>query len=54
MIGYFMLLCVLAFVSLPSLHGYYACMVNWDEGALRGNNRQHFRKTFFPGRVFSA
>ena len=27
---------MLALVRQRSLHGYYACMVNWAKGALRG------------------
>ena len=37
-----------ALISMPSLHGYYACMVHWNRGALQGNCRQHLRKTLFP------
>ena len=43
---------VLAFVRLPSLHGYHACMVNRAKGALRGNCRLKHGKTFFPFMVF--
>ena len=31
---------MLALVGQPSLHGYYACMVFWDKGALWRNCRQ--------------
>ena len=31
----------------PSLHGYYACMVYWNEGALRRNCRLKQRETSF-------
>ena len=27
-------------VRLPSLHDYYACLVSWNKGALRGNCKQ--------------
>ena len=37
----------------PSLHGYDACMVYWNKGALRRNCRQkYFETSFFPYRVF--
>ena len=39
---------VLASVSLPSLHGYHVCMVNWANGGLWGNYRQKHGKTFSP------
>ena len=38
---------MLALVGQPSLHGYNACMVFWDKGALRRNCRQTKRKTSF-------
>ena len=38
---------MLASVGQPSLHGYYACMVYWDKGALRRNCRLKQRKTSF-------
>ena len=38
---------MLALVGQPSLHGYYACMVYWNKGALRRNCRQKQYKTFF-------
>ena len=45
--------CVLALVGRPSLHGYYACMVYWNKGALRRNCRQKYGETSFsPSRVF--
>ena len=44
---------VLALVGQPSLHGYYACMVFWDKGALRRNCRPKKSKTSFsPSWVF--
>ena len=37
----------------PSLHGSDACMIYWNNGALRRNCRQKFCKTSFsPSRVF--
>ena len=51
------MLCVLALVRLPSLHGYYAGMVYWENGALRGDYRHILCKTFFPsyiGKILGA
>ena len=42
------MVCVLALVRLPSLHGYYAGMVYWENGALRGDYRHILCKTFSP------
>ena len=44
-----------ALVGLPSLHGYYACMVYWTNGALRRNCRQKQRDetSFFSFMGFS-
>ena len=42
------MLYVVAFVRLHSLHGYNACMVCWASGALRGHCRQNISETFFP------
>ena len=36
-----------ALVGQPSLHGYYACMVYWNKGALQRNCRQKQYKTSF-------
>ena len=38
---------MLALVGQPSLHGYYACMVYWNKGALRRNCKQKQYKTSF-------
>ena len=38
---------MLASVGQPSLHGYYACMVYWNKGALRRNCRLKQRETSF-------
>ena len=38
---------VLTLVGQPSLHGYYACMVYWNKGALRRNCRLKKCKTSF-------
>ena len=44
---------MLALVRRPSLHGNYACMVYWTEGALRRICRQKYGETSFsPFRVF--
>ena len=44
---------MLALVGQPSLHGYYACMVYWNQGAPRRNCRQKRNKTSFsPFLVF--
>ena len=44
---------MLALVGQPSLHGYYACMVYWNQGAPRRNCRQKQNKTSFsPFLVF--
>ena len=44
---------MLALVRQPSLHGYYACMVFWNKGALRRNCRLTKSKTSFsPSWVF--
>ena len=44
---------MLASVGQPSLHGYYACMVYWNQGAPRRNCRQTQNKTSFsPFLVF--
>ena len=44
---------MLALVGQPSLRGYHACMVYWDNGAFRRNCRQKQCKTFFsPFLVF--
>ena len=46
---------MLASVGQPSLHGYYACMVCWNKGALQRNCRQKQNKTSFsPFWGFSA
>ena len=46
---------MLAFVGRPSLHGYYACMACWTEGALWRNCGQKQRKTSFsPLLVFCS
>ena len=40
-------------VGQPSLHGYYACMVYWNKGALWRNCRLKESKTpFSPVYVF--
>ena len=39
---------MLAFEGQPSHHGYYACMVYSNKGALRRNCRQKYGETFFP------
>ena len=39
------MLFVLAQVGLPSLHDNHACVVSWNEGALRGNCRRTHSKT---------
>ena len=45
--------CMLASVGRPSLHGYYACMVYWNKGALRRNCRQkQYKTSFSPSWVF--
>ena len=54
-LGFFRVLGVIPFVwcqklataGQPSLHGYYACMVFWAQGAFWRNCRQNIRKTFF-------
>ena len=38
---------MLDFVGQPSLRGYYACKVFWDQGALRRNCRRKKCKTSF-------
>ena len=38
---------MLALVGQPSLHGYYACMVYWNQGAPRRTCRQKQNKTSF-------
>ena len=38
---------LLASVGQPSLHGYYACMVYWNKGALRRNCRLKQHETSF-------
>ena len=38
---------MLALVGQPSLHGYYACMVYWNKGALWRNCRLKESKTSF-------
>ena len=38
---------MLASVGQPSLHGYYACMVFWNQGAPRRNCRQTNHETSF-------
>ena len=44
---------MLALVRQPSLHGYYACMVFWNKGALWRNCRLKKSKTSFsPSWVF--
>ena len=44
---------MLALAGQPSLHGYYACMVYWNQGAPRRNCRQKQNKTSFsPFLVF--
>ena len=44
---------MLALPGQPSLRGYYACMVCWNEGALRRNCMQkHGETPFSPLRVF--
>ena len=44
---------LLALVGRPSLHGDYACMVYWTQGAPRRNCRQIYGETSFsPFRVF--
>ena len=44
---------MLALVGQPSLHGYYACMVYWNKGALRRNCRQkQYKTSFSPFWVF--
>ena len=44
---------MLAFAGQPSLHGYYACMVYWTNGALWRICRQKYGETSFcPYRVF--
>ena len=44
---------MLASVGQPSLHGYYACLVYWNKGALRRNCRLKQRETSFsPYGVF--
>ena len=43
---------MLALVGQPSLHGYYACMVFWNNGALWRNCRLKKCKTSFSPCVF--
>ena len=44
---------MLALAGQPSLHGYYACMVYWNKGALRRNCRQkQYKTSFSPFWVF--
>ena len=46
---------MLALAGQPSLQGYHACTVYWNEGALRRNCRQKYGETSFsPSRVFSV
>ena len=38
---------MLALAGQPSLHGYDACVVHWNKGALLRNRRQKYGKTSF-------
>ena len=47
------MLYVLALAGLPSLHGYYACVVLWVKGIFWRNCRQKIcENSFSPGQVF--